>query len=108
MCGEMTAGQTLDPKAEFSQSFLREVNLPMFKRIFVAAADQKRELIAINLEDVTEVEPIPLRFVVSHEACCGSEVEQAIVTVQGVMQLADLGISHLIAFRPHHPHHHLE
>jgi hypothetical protein len=24
------------------------------------------------------------------------------------MQLTDLGISHMIAFRPHHPHHHLE
>jgi hypothetical protein len=35
--GEVTAGQTLDPKAEHSQPLSREVDLPMFKGIFVAA-----------------------------------------------------------------------
>ena len=52
-------GQTLDPKAEFSQSFLREIDLPVFKGIFVAAAHQERELIAISLVEVTEVEEDP-------------------------------------------------
>ncbi len=68
----MAAGQTLDPKTERFQPFLREVHLPMFKGIFVAAAYQERELIAISLEEVTEVEPVALRFVIRHEAgCCG-------------------------------------
>ena len=38
--GEVTAGQTPDSKAKSPQSFLREIDLPMFKRIFVAAAHQ--------------------------------------------------------------------
>jgi len=66
--GEVAAGQTLDPKTEHFQPFLREVHLPVFKGIFVAAAYQERELIAISLEEVTEVEPVALRFVIRHEA----------------------------------------
>jgi hypothetical protein len=65
---EVTAGQPLDLEAELAQSFLREADLPVFKGIFVAAAHQERELFAISLEEVTEVEPIALRFVISHEA----------------------------------------
>jgi len=98
---EMATGQPLDLEAEFTQAFLRKVNLPMFKRVFVAAADQKRELGTIRLEDLTEVEPSPLRFVVRYEASSGGKVEQAIVTVQGVMELAELGFSYAIAFGPH-------
>jgi|SRR6516162_7647432 len=98
---EVAAGQPLDLEAEFAQAVLRKVNLPMFKRVFVAAADQKRELSAISLEDVPEVEPIPLRFVIRYEASASGEVEQAIVTVQGVMELAELGFSYAIAFGPH-------
>ena len=75
----MTAGQSLDREAEFAQSFLREVDLPMFKGIFVAATQQERELIAISLEEVAEIEPIALRFLISHEPRCCGEVEQAIV-----------------------------
>jgi hypothetical protein len=101
MSREVATGQPLDLEAEFAQAFLRKVNLPMFKRVLVAAADQKRELIAISLEDATEVEPIPLRFVIRREAGSGGEVEQAIVTVQGVMELAELGFSYAIAFGPH-------
>ena len=104
----MTAGQTLDPEAELAQPFLRKVDLPVLKGIFFAAAHQERELIPISFEEATEVEPIALRFMIGHEACSCSEVEQAIVTVQDAMELADLGISHLIAFGPHHPYHHLE
>src|SRR6516225_1358170 len=55
--GEVTARQPLDLEAECAQSFLREVDLPVFKRIFVAAAHDEWELIAISLEEVTEVEP---------------------------------------------------
>jgi len=44
--GEVTSRQTFDPKAELSQSLLRESNLPMLEGIFIAAADQERELIA--------------------------------------------------------------
>jgi len=51
---------------------LRESKLPMLEGIFVAAAYQERELIAISLEEVTEVEPVSLHFLISHEAgCCG-------------------------------------
>ena len=64
----MTSRQTFNPKAELSQSLFGESNLPMLEGIFVAAAYQERELIAISLEEVTEVEPLSLRFVISHEA----------------------------------------
>ena len=66
-----------DPKAEFSQPFLCEVYLPVFKGIFVA-----RELIAISGEQAAEVEPIALRLVIGHETCGGGKKEQAIVAVQ--------------------------
>ena len=70
--GEVTTGHTLDLDADLAQPFLREVDLPVFKGIFVAAAHKERELIAISLEEVTEVEPLALRFVIGHEArCCG-------------------------------------
>src|SRR5215471_6010878 len=102
--GEVTAGQTLDPKAEFSQSFLREIDLPMLKRIIVAAAHQKRELIAISLEELTEVEPIALLFMIRHEACCGGEIEQAIVAVHRGIELTEFGIPYVIALGPHFPY----
>ena len=75
MSGEVTAGQTLDLEAELAQPFLGEVDLPVFKRIIVAAAHQERELTAISLEEAAEVEPIALRFVIGHEASCPREVE---------------------------------
>jgi hypothetical protein len=60
------------PMQRLSQSVLRESNLPMLEGIFVAAAYQERDLIAISLEEFTEVEPVSLCFVISHEAgCCG-------------------------------------
>jgi hypothetical protein len=83
---------------------LREVDLPMLKGIFVAAAHQERELIAISLEEVTEVEPFPLRFVISDEACRGSKVKQTIVAVHGAMELAEFGVRYVIAFGPHLPY----
>src|SRR5690348_970701 len=104
MRGELTAWQTLDPEAEFSQSFLREIDLPMLEGIFLAAAHQERGLISISPVEVAEVEPIALCFVISREASRCGEVEHAIVAIQGTMELADLGISHLITFGPHHPH----
>ena len=66
----MTSRQTFDPKAELSQALLRESNLPMLEGIFVAAAYQERELIVMSLEEVTEVEPVSLCFVISYEAGC--------------------------------------
>jgi hypothetical protein len=57
--GEVTAGQPLDLEAELAQSFLREVDLLVFKGIFLAAANQEQELIAISLEELTEVERSP-------------------------------------------------
>src|SRR5215467_9042546 len=76
----------------------------MFKWIFIAAAHQKRELIAISLEELTKVEPIALRFVILHEARCGGEVEQAVVTVHGAMEFAQLGVRYVIASGPHLPY----
>jgi len=35
----VTAGQPLDLEVEHAQPFFREVDLPVLKRIFVAAAD---------------------------------------------------------------------
>jgi hypothetical protein len=105
---EVTAGQPLDPKTEFSQSFVREIDLPMLKGIFATAADEERELVSINPEEAAKVEPIALCFVIGNETGCGREVEQAIVAIQGAVKFADLGISYLIAFGPHRPHHHLE
>ena len=104
----MTAGQPLDPKAEFSQPFLREVYLPVFKGIFVAAAHQERELIAISGEQAAEVEPIALRLVIGHETCGGGKKEQAIVAVQNALEFAHLGICHPIVFGPGHRYQHLE
>jgi hypothetical protein len=57
----------------------------------------------IGSEELTEVESVTLRFVISHEARYGGEVKQAIVTVQGSIELADFGVCYLIAFGPHHP-----
>jgi hypothetical protein len=95
---EVTAGQPLDLEVELAQPFLREVNLPVFKGIFIAAAHQERELTAVSLEEPAEVEPIALLFVISHEACCCGEVEQAVAAIHCVSQFADLGIRHLITF----------
>ena len=101
MSGEVTTGQTLDPETEIAQSLTREVDLPVFKRIFIAAAHQERELIAISLEEQTEVQPVALRLVISDKACCSCEVEQTIVAVDGAMELAEFGVCYLIAFGPH-------
>jgi hypothetical protein len=101
MSGEVTAGQTLDPETEFAQSLTREVDLTVFKRIFIAAAHQERELIAISLEERTEVQPVALRLVISDKACCSCEVEQAIMAVRGAVELAEFGVCYLIAFGPH-------
>jgi len=48
--GEVTAGQPFDLEAELTKPFFREVDLPVLKGIFIAAAHQERELIAICLE----------------------------------------------------------
>ena len=88
MRGEVTAGQTLDSKAEFSQSFLRQIDLAVFEGIFVAATYQERELITIRFKETAEVEPLSLGFVVHHEACCCGEVEEAMVTIQRIVQFA--------------------
>ena len=108
MRGEVTARQPRDLEAKLAQPFLRELDLPVLKGILIAAAYQEREFAAVSLEEVAEVEPIALGFVIGHEARSCREVEQAIVAVQGAMELANLGIRHLIALGPHHPHHHLE
>lgn len=42
--GEITAGQTLDLEAELAQPLRREVDLPVFKGIFIAAAPPQRRL----------------------------------------------------------------
>lgn len=102
--GEVTAGQALNLEVEVAQSFLREIDLPVFKGIFVAAAHQEWELIAIRLEEVTEVKAIALRFVVGHKARSRSEVEQAIVAVHSAMELEDFGVGYVIAFGPHLPY----
>src|SRR5262252_7414835 len=102
--GEVTAGQPLDPEAELAQSFPREVDLPVFKWILVATTHQERELIAVSLIDVAEIEPIALRFVIGHEACRGGEVEQAIVPIHGAMEFAEFGVCYVIALGPHLSH----
>src|SRR6516162_425584 len=106
--GEVTAGQPLDLEAEVAQPFLRKIDLPVLKGIFIAAAHLERELTAISLEEAAEVEPIALRFVFGHEACSSREVKQAIVAAHGVVELANLSVRDLIAFGPHNPGHHLE
>src|SRR5262245_37971753 len=87
--GEVTAGQPHYLKAELAQPFFREVDLPVLKPIFIAAADQERELIAISLEEAAEVEPIALRLVIGHEARRGGEIEQPIAVAHDVVQLVD-------------------
>jgi hypothetical protein len=104
MGSEVTSRQAFDPEAELSQSLLRESNLPRLEGIFVTAAYQERELIAISLEEVTEVEPVFLRFVIRHEAGCCGQVEEAIVPVQRAVELAELGICYVIVFGPHLPY----
>src|SRR5579872_3093117 len=76
----------------------------MFKWILVAATQKKRELIAVSLIDVAEIEPIALRLVIGHEACRGGEVKQAIVAVHGAMEFAELGVCYVVALGPHLPH----
>src|SRR6516225_8624292 len=94
--GEVTAGQTHDLEAELAQPFFRKIDLPVLKGIFVAAAHKERESGAISLEEVSEVEPVPLRFVIDREARCCREVEPAIVAVDGVVELANLGVRNLV------------
>jgi len=72
---EMTTGQALDLEAELAQSFLCKVDLPVFKRIFIAATHEKLEPIAISHEEGTEVESIALRFVIDDESRSGGEIE---------------------------------
>ena len=67
---EVTAWQPLDREPKLAKSFLREVDLLVFEGIFVAAAHQKRKLVAIYLEEVAEVESVALRSVISLEASC--------------------------------------
>ncbi len=104
MSGEVTTGQTLDPETEFAESLLREVDLPVFKRIFIAAAHQEREPIAISIEEAAEIEPVALRLVISDKACCSCEVEQAIVAVHGAVELAEFRVCYMIALGPHLPY----
>jgi len=101
---EVTAGQPLDLEAGLTKPRFREVDLPVLKGIFIAAAHQERELIAICLEEAAKVEPIALRLVIGHEACCRGEVEQAIVAVHRAMELTELGVRYVIAFGPHFPY----
>jgi hypothetical protein len=75
MCGEVPTGQTLDLEAELAQPFLREINLPGLKGIFVAAAYEERELTTIGFVKVAEVQPVALRFMIDHEASSCCEVE---------------------------------
>jgi len=96
--GEVTAWQPLDLESQFAQPFLREIDLPVFKRIFVAAADNERELISISLKETTKVEPVALRFVIGREARSCRGVEVAIVSAQGVVKLANLSVRDLVAF----------
>src|SRR5215813_11564590 len=103
MGGEVTAGQPLDPEAGLAQSFLREIDLPVFKGIFVAAAHEKREPIAVRPEEVAEIEAITLRFVISYEARRGGEVEQPIMTVHCVVKLAEFGLRDVIVLGPQLP-----
>src|SRR5215470_3092433 len=104
MRAEVTTRQTFDLEAELSQSFLRKVNLPVFKGVFVAATHQERELIAIGLEEAAEVEPAALGFVIGREAGGCRQVEQAVVAVQSAMKLADFGVRYVIAFGPQLPY----
>src|SRR5262249_6870135 len=106
--GQVTAGQPLDLEAELAQPFFGEVDLPMLERIFIAAADKERELVAVSLEEGAEVEPIALSFVIGHEARRCPGVEPTIMAVEGVVELANLGVRNLVAFGPHHPCHHFE
>src|SRR5260370_40843107 len=93
--GEVTARKTHNLEAEFALPFLRKVDLPMFKGVFVTTANKERELTAISLEEVAEVEPVALRFVIGCEASCAREVEPAIVAVYSVVDLADLAVPDL-------------
>jgi len=102
--GEVTAGQPLDPEAELAQSFVREVDVPVFKGILVAATHQERELIAIGIEELTEFEPIALCIVIGYGARSRGEVEQVIVAVHGGMEFVQLRVCYLIAFGPHLPY----
>src|SRR5262249_8572904 len=76
----------------------------MFKGVFIAPAHHERELIPVSLKDGAEVEPIALRLVISHEARSRGEVEQAIVAVHGVMELAQFGVGYVIGFGPQPPY----
>jgi hypothetical protein len=62
----------LDLEAEFAQPFMREFDLSVFKGIFVAAAHEERELIPVSLEEVTEIEPVALRFVMATKAAAAA------------------------------------
>jgi hypothetical protein len=79
--GEMAARQALDLKTGSREPLLREIDLTMLERIFVATANQEWESIAIGVEELSEVEAIALRFVIGYEtrSCC--EEERSIMAV---------------------------
>ena len=91
MRGEVTARQARDLEAEIAQPSLREIDLPVFEGILVAASYHERELISIGAEEPAEVEPIALSFVIGHEARSCREVEQTIVAAHGAVEFANFG-----------------
>ena len=66
--GEMPTRQTFDPQAEHRQPLACKVDLTMFEGVFVAAADQERELAAISVEYLLEIQPVSLPLLVGDEA----------------------------------------
>jgi hypothetical protein len=100
---EVTTPQSFDFETKLAQSFLREVDLPVFKGIFVAAAHKEREVASISLEEIREVEPNALRYVISHKTRSRGQIEQAVVTIHGAMELADFEVRYVIASGPHFP-----
>jgi hypothetical protein len=106
--GEVPTTQTLDLQAELAQPFLREVNLPPLKGIFVAAANEEWKLTPIRVEETAEVQTVALRLVIGREAGASRKIEQAIMAVHGVVKFANLGVRNPIAFRPHYPRQQLE
>jgi hypothetical protein len=82
---EVTARQTHNPQAEPAQPLFRKVHLAVFKPIFVAAANNKRELSTIGLEEVAEIDAVTLRLVIGGEARRSREIKSAIVAAYGVV-----------------------
>ena len=95
-----------DRESSFAQALFRKRYLAMLERIFVATADDERNLAAVGVEDAPEIEAVSLRPVLVDETCGAIQVKESVVSLERGVEIARflfprVGILRTVAFRPH-------